>query len=55
MIAEILEEDESRVRWSHDNGKTWEYADIDELIYCWEEKHQNNTLFCSMDATARTV
>ena len=40
MIAEILEEDGSRVRWSHDNGKTWEYADIDELIDCWEEKNQ---------------
>lgn len=38
MIVEILEEDESRVKWSHDNGKTWKYADIDELINCWEEK-----------------
>lgn len=36
MIAEILDEDESRVRWSHDNGKTWEYADIDELIAVYE-------------------
>ncbi len=54
MIAEILDEEESRIRWSHDNGKTWHYADIDELIEAYEreqahkrEKEEGHTCeFC---------
>lgn len=39
-MVEVLEEDESRVRWSHDNGKTWKYADIDELIEAYEKERE---------------
>lgn len=40
MMVGVLEEDESRVRWSHDNGKTWKYADIDELIEAYERERE---------------
>lgn len=45
MIIEFLKEDESRVRWSYDDGKTWHYADIDELI----EAYENSEVVCCKD------
>ena len=38
MIIEFLKEDESRVRWSYDDGNSWRYADIDELIKAYEKE-----------------
>ena len=37
--AELYETfgDESRVRWSYDEGNSWRYADIDELIKSYEK------------------
>ena len=38
MIIEFLKEDESRIRWSYDDGNSWRYADIDELIKAYEKE-----------------